>query len=207
MEWFPVGLVIEVGVCFCAVFVVFVFALGVPCLVQGAQGVDQFLPPVEAEVFLADGQGVVHRLVQPQAEDEDEVFDVLVDVGQVFGDVAGDGLVAVLHVFDEYVQVVVAFGQDGGQCQAQDLVGFFRHVVFGFLVSHRFARGQQRGLQIQQGQYLQHRVDKSGASRAFGLFHVFAEFGGHGDELYDVAVEYRLAFFFHFLFYCLAKVM
>ena len=74
---------------------------------------------MEAEVFLADGKRIVHRLVETQLEYEDKVLDVLVYVGQVFGNVPGDGLVTILHVGYEYVQVVVFLGQDIGEVHAE----------------------------------------------------------------------------------------
>ena len=67
-------------------------------LVQGTQGVDKLLSPIEAEVFLADGKRIVHRLVETQLEYEDKVLDVLVYVGQVFGNVPGDGPVSYTHL-------------------------------------------------------------------------------------------------------------
>ena len=65
-------------------FLLFILALRILHLVQGTQGVDKLLSPMEAEVFLADGKRIVHRLVETQLEYEDKVFDILIDIGQMF---------------------------------------------------------------------------------------------------------------------------
>jgi len=45
------------------------------------------------KLFLTDSQGVVHCFVQSQLEDENEIFDGLVNICQVFGNILLDGLV------------------------------------------------------------------------------------------------------------------
>ena len=88
-----------------------------------------------------------------QLEYEDKVLDVLVYVGQVFGNVPGDGLVTILHVGYEYVQVVVFLGQDIGEVHAEYLIGLFGDECFRRLVSYGFALGQHGGLQVEQRKY------------------------------------------------------
>ena len=82
-------------------FFLFVFSPGFRTIFYVMQGHAWYLPvlsPQESEVFLADGEGIVHRLVQSQLEYEDKVFDILIDIGQIFRNILFDRFVTVSHV-------------------------------------------------------------------------------------------------------------
>ena len=75
--------VCTVGIFIVRIFVLlfFIFRLIVLYVMQCPQGIHQLLAPVEGEVLFAEGEGIVHRLVQPQLEHEYKVFDILINVG------------------------------------------------------------------------------------------------------------------------------
>jgi len=170
---------VHIGLIFCGItiHVFLIFSLCILHIVQGTQSIDKLLSPIKSKIFLTDGKGVIHGLVQPQLENEDEVFDVLVDIRQVFRNVFGYGLVAVFHVRHEYIQIIVLFGQDSCNVHTEYFVCLFCHVGFGSFVAYRFTLRQQGGLEIEQRKNLQGRIDKNGALCPFRLFQEFAEFG------------------------------
>ena len=114
------------------------FRLAVFYVVQCAKCVYQGLPPVFFKLFLTDSQGVVHCFVQSQLEDENEIFDGLVNICQVFGNILLDGLVAINHILYEHVQIVIFFGKNPGKVDAEHFIRFFRYVAYRSVVSYYF---------------------------------------------------------------------
>ena len=120
---------------------------------KGTQSVYQLLSPQQTEVFLTDGQRVVHGFVQSQLENENKIFDILIDICQIFRDGLLDRLVTVHHILYENVQIIILFTHQPCQIDAQNLVDFLCYIRFGCLVSNRFTLRKQGCFEIEQGKY------------------------------------------------------
>ena len=72
---------------------------------MGTHGIEQFLPPMLTERHETRQDGIVHHFFLPRLECGCHVFQFLVDVRQVLGYIGGDGLVAVLYVVEENLEI------------------------------------------------------------------------------------------------------
>ena len=61
---------VHIGLIFCGItiHVFLIFSLCILHIVQGTQSIDKLLSPIKSKIFLTDGKGVIHGLVQPQLE-------------------------------------------------------------------------------------------------------------------------------------------
>ena len=59
------------------------------------------------------------------SKERDEIAEVLVEVGEVFGDKSCDGSVAVSHVGQEGFEVAIVLSEQSGESGAQCLVSLF----------------------------------------------------------------------------------
>ena len=92
---------------FVVFFLFFVVLQIILHVVEGAQCINQLLSPQHSEVFLTNGQLIVHRFVQSQLENKNKVFDILINISQIFRYGLLDRLVAVYHILHKYVQIII----------------------------------------------------------------------------------------------------
>ena len=84
---------------------------------------------------------------------QNKIFDILIDICQIFRDGLLDRLVTVHHILYENVQIIILFTHQPCQIDAQNLVDFLCYIRFGCLVSNRFTLRKQGCFEIEQGKY------------------------------------------------------
>ena len=117
-------------------------------VVESPHHVHQALSPELGKQFAADGQRVVHGLLQSELEHADEILEGLVDVGQAFGNILMDGRIAVGHVVEEDFEEIVVFAQKRDDRTPHHLIVGLGDKGLGVGFFHPLTGGKQRGLQV-----------------------------------------------------------